>query len=160
MIAVNILSSSHVLYFILFPILPRAVSGLQFTSPFNGKKVTGVLGSSVNFTWAFHGGNVGKFVWGTKNNGAVTVKDVLVSIDKLQTITTIQNLPYSGRVSGNWNGSSPGQATFTLSSIQRADERFYSCKLSPGSLGESPVYDTVHLLVVGNPLHSGSHSHL
>jgi len=149
MIAVNVLSSSYVLYFILFPILPHAVSGLQFTSPFNGNKVTGVLGSSINFTWAFHGGNIDRVVWGTKQDGAVSIKDVLVSVDKLQTITTIQHSPYSGRVSGDWDGSSPGQATFTLNSIQKADERFYSCQLSPESLRVQAVQDTVQLLVVG-----------
>ena len=126
-----------------------AVCGLQFTSPFNGNKVTGVLGSSVNFTWAFHGGNIDRVEWGTKKDVGVTIENVLVSINKLQTITTIQNSPYSARVSGDWDGSSPGQATFTLSSIQKADERFYSCKISPESLDLDAIYDTVELLVVG-----------
>ena len=125
------------------------VCGLQFVSPYNGKRVTGVLGSSVNFTWAFHGGNINRVTWGTKKEGYGDIKDVLISIDKLQTINTIQNPPYSGRVSGIWNGSSPGQATFTLNSIQKADERFYVCNLTPGSLDEPDVYDTVQLLVVG-----------
>ena len=123
--------------------------GLQFTSPFNGNKVTGVLGSSVNFTWAFHGGNLDRVELGTKKDGSVAIKDILISIDKLQTIITIQNPPYSGRVSGIWNGSSPGQATFTLNSIQKADERFYACRLEPDSLAAPDVYDTVQLLVVG-----------
>ena len=128
-----------------------AVCGQQFTSPFNGKKVTGVLGSSVNFTWAFHGGNVDRVEWGTKTVGSVadSFEDVLVSIDKLQIITTIQNPPYSRRVSGDWDGSSPGLATFTLNSIQKADERFYVCRLTPDSLGAQVVVDTVQLLVVG-----------
>ena len=130
-------------------ILPCVAFGLQFTSPFNGNKVTGVLGSSVNFTWAFHGGNINRVTWGTKKDGSVDIKDVLISIDKLQTITTIQNLPYSGRVSGIWDGSSPGQATFTLNSIQKADERFYVCNLTPDSLVQLDVYDTVQLLVLG-----------
>ena len=129
--------------------MPCAVSGLQFTLPFNGNMVTGVLGSSVNFTWAFHGGNMDRVEWGTKKDGSVDIEDVLISIDKVQTITTIQNPPYSGRVSGIWDGSSPGQATFTLNSIQKADERFYVCRLIPGSLDEPLVSDTVQLLVVG-----------
>jgi len=149
MIAVNVLSSSYVFYFILFPRLPHAVSGISFTSPLNGNKVTGVLGSSVNFTWAFHGGKIDRVQWGTKRDGSVNIKDVLVSIDKLQTITTVQNPPYIGRVSGDWDGISPGQATFTLNSIRKADERFYICQLLPESLAEQPVYDTVQLLVVG-----------
>ena len=117
--------------------------------PFNGKKVTGVLGSSVNFTWVFRGGNIDRVEWGTRMDGAFVIENVLVSIDKLQTITAIQNSPYSGRVSGNWDGSSPGHATFTLNSIQKADEKFYVCKLSPESLTEQPVQDIVQLLVVG-----------
>ena len=109
----------------------------------------GVLGSSVNFTWAFHGGNINSVTWGTKKDGSGDIKDVLISIDKLQTITTTQTPPYSGRVSGIWNGSSPGQATFTLSSIQKADERFYVCTLTPANLAEPEIPDTVQLLVVG-----------
>ena len=130
-------------------IFPCAVCGLQFTSPFNGNMVTGVLGSSVNFTWAFHGGHIDRIEWGTKKDGSVGIKDLLTSIDKLQTITTIQNPLYSGRVSGIWSGSSPGQATFTLNSIQKVDEGFYVCKLTPYSLSAPEVYDTVRLLVVG-----------
>ena len=52
-------------------------------------------------------------------------------------------------MSGDWDGSSPGQVTFTLSSIQKADERFYSCELSPESLAAQRVYDAVQLIVVG-----------
>ena len=111
--------------------------------------MAGVLGSSVNFTWAFHGGNIDRVQWGTKKDGSAVIKDVLISIDKLQTIFTSQNPPYSGRVRGIWNGSSPGQVTFTLNSIQKADERFYVCTLGPDRLGAPTVYDTVQLLVVG-----------
>ena len=109
----------------------------------------GVLGSSVNFTWAFHGGNINRVMWGTKKDGSGDIKDLLISIDKLQTITAIQNPPYSGRVSGIWDGSSPGQATFKLNSIQKADERFYVCRLIPDRLDVLDVYDTVQLLVEG-----------
>ena len=111
--------------------------------------MTGVLGSSVNFTWAFDGGNIDRVEWGTKYDHAVSIKDVLVSIDKLQKVTTTRNPPYSGRVSGDWDGSSPGQATFTLNSVKKADERFYVCILSPESLFAQPAYDTVQLTVVG-----------
>jgi len=126
-----------------------AACGLQFNSPFNGNKLTGVLGSSVNFTWAFQGGKIDRVEWGTKHDRAVSIKDVLISIDRLQIITTIKNPPYSGRVSGDWDGSSPGQATFTLNSIAKGDERFYACKLSPEILDGQLVYDTVQLIVVG-----------
>ena len=123
--------------------------GLQFNSPFNGRKLTGVLGSSVNFTWAFQGGDIDRVIWGTKHDGALSIKDFLVSIYKFQTITFTQTPSYRGRVSGEWDGGSPGQATFTLNSIQKADERFYVCELVPESLGAQFVYDTVQLIVVG-----------
>ena len=145
---VGVLHVSNTIFFLY--IISTVVCLQQFTLPFNGKKVTGILGSSVNFTWTFHGGNVDTFEWGTvKHEGAVSIKDVLVSIDKFQTIVTIQNSPYTGRVSGDWDGSSPGQVNFTLSSIQRGDERLYMCILSPDSLAAQPVSDTVQLLVVG-----------
>ena len=122
---------------------------LQFSLPYNGNKVTGVLGSSVNFTWAFSGGQIDLVQWGTKKAGTLTIQNELVSINELAKVTTIQTLPYKGRVNGSWDGSSPGQATFTLYSIQKADERIYICRLEPDSLAESEVFDTVQLLVVG-----------
>ena len=128
-------------------VFPCVVCGLQFNLPFNGTKVTGVLGSSVNFTWAFNGGSIRKVEWGTERDHVVGFKDVLVTIDKLQTITTIQSPPYSGRVSGDWDGSSPGQATFTLNSIQKADERFYVCKLTPDNVAAPFLSDTVQLII-------------
>ncbi|KAL9964786.1 hypothetical protein ACROYT_G028471 [Oculina patagonica] len=124
------------------------VSQLQFISPYNGNKVTATLGSSANFTWVFSGENVKLVQWGTKKNGALSFQNVLVSIDKLTTVTTITNSPYSGRVSAVWNGSSPGLVTFTLDSIQMADERWYICRLEPDRLDVASVYDTVQLLVL------------
>ena len=113
--------------------------------------MSGVVGSSVNFTWAFSGENIDNLqcTWGTKAIDSPSFQDILVTLDKFSRITTIQK-PYSGRVSGVWDGSIPGQVTFTLEPIQKADERFYMCILEPHSLvGGSPVYDTVQLLVVG-----------
>ena len=130
-------------------ILPCAVCGLQFTSPFNGNKVTGVLGSSVNFTWAFHGGNIDRVELGTKKDGSVAIKDVLISIDKLQTITTIQNPPYSGRVSGSGDASS-GQVVFSLSQIKTSDNRLYGCRISPTDVSaDTQKLDSVYLEVNG-----------
>ena len=87
--------------------------------------------------------------WGTKNDGAVTFQRILVSVRKDKTSTITTDPPYSGRVSGAWDGSNPGQATFTLNSIQKADERLYLCVLRPKSPFRLPVYDSVQLLVVG-----------
>ena len=110
--------------------------------------MTGVLGSSVNFTWAFIGG-IGLVQWGTKKDGVFKFQHLLVNVRKDTTSTITTNPPYSGRVSGAWDGSSPGQANFTLKSIQKADERSYICVLGPESLFELPVRDLVQLFVVG-----------
>jgi len=110
--------------------------------------VTGVLGSSVNFTWAFSGGNVDLVQWGTKKDGVFVFQQLLVIVTKDTTTITNTDPPYSGRVSGVWNGSSPGRATFSLNAIQKADERSYMCNLATKRLGV-PVFDLVRLLVVG-----------
>ena len=126
-----------------------AVCVLQFVSRYNGKNVTGVLGSSVNFTWAFSGGIVGVAQWGTKKDGVLKFQHLLVTVRKDTTSSITTNPPYNGRVSGLWDGSSPGQATFTLKAIQKADERSYICVLGPASIFELPVHDLVQFLVVG-----------
>ena len=87
--------------------------------------------------------------WGKKKDGVLTFQQILVSVRRDKTSTSTTDPPYSGRVSGAWDGSSPGQATFTLNSIQKADERSYICVLWPKSSFKSPVYDSVQLLVVG-----------
>ena len=126
-----------------------AACRLQFISPYNGNKVNGVRGSSVNFTWAFSGGGVDQVQWGSQKDGVLVFERILVTVDKFATVTTTTDSPYNGRVNGVWDGRSPGQATFTLSSIQKADEKSYICNLSPKRFGALPVFDTVQLLVVG-----------
>ena len=90
-----------------------------------------------------------QIVWGTKKDGVPIFEQLLVTVDKFATVTTTTYSPYSGRVNGVWDGRSPGQATFTLSSIQKADEKSYMCRLGPESLFAVPIYDPVQLLVVG-----------
>ena len=110
-------------------------------------KVTGLLGSSVNFTWVFNGGNVSSVQWGIKHYVFLNVQELLVTVHKDKTSTITSNPLYSRRVSGAWDGDSPGQATFTLNSIQKADEWLYMCRLVPESFIAPPVYDSVQLLV-------------
>jgi len=112
-------------------------------------QVTRVLGSSVNFTWVFNGGNVDSVQWGIKKDEFPNFQQLLVTLRKHTTSTITSDPLYSRRVSGAWDGSSPGQATFTLNSIQKADERLYMCRLGPESLSVLPVYDSVQLLVGG-----------
>ena len=109
--------------------------------------MTGVLGSSVNFTWAFSGGIVESVQWGTKKDGVLNFQRLLVTVRKNKASTITTNPPYRGRVSGAWDGSSPGQTTFTLNSIQKTDERFYVCKLVPRNIAAPDVYDTVQLII-------------
>ena len=113
--------------------------------------MTGLVGSSVNFTWKFSGGSNGvrSISWGLKsttgdgfiNNG------ILVTIDPLgSNPTVVNNARASGSVSGN---QFSGQVTFTLSSIKRDDERLYGCKLTPASNFETADFASVQLVVKG-----------
>ena len=86
--------------------------------------------------------------WGTKKDGVLNFQHLLITARNNTSLIT-KNPLYSGRVSGAWDGSSPGQATFTLNSIQKADERSYVCRLGPDSLFVPSVYDSVQFLVVG-----------
>lgn len=90
--------------------------------------MTGVLGSSFNFTWTFHG-NVKSFEWGTEKS-VNNFDEVLVSIDNSNSVNTIgRSSRYHGRVSGVWDGKNPGQVTFILNSINMGDERRHACQL-------------------------------
>ena len=102
--------------------------------------MTGIVGSSVNFTWTYSGD--------VKRAQLAIASVVLISINKLQ-VTTIQNSPYSGRVSVVWKGTSPGQVTFTLDLIRMTDEESYTCTLLPSDSGQIRRFDTVQLIVLG-----------
>lgn len=110
--------------------------------------MTGFLGSSINFTWTFIG-DIAGIVCGTKMNESIAIKDNLVAVDKFMAISVAVPPPYSGRVNATWNGRSPGQAVFTLNSIQKEDEGFYVCRIRPVSILEPDVLDNVQLLVSG-----------
>ena len=44
---------------------------------------------------------------------------------------------------------SSGQATFILSNLKRADERFYGAMINPLSGDDLPVFDLVQLVING-----------
>ncbi|XP_078380227.1 muscle, skeletal receptor tyrosine-protein kinase-like [Oculina patagonica] len=126
----------------------RAESLIRFTSSkYEGKTVTGLVGSSVNFTWSFTG-DVRSVSWGLKhprfpelqNNGA------LVVLHNVGPVPLTVPSAYNGRVSGRGDVSS-GQVTFTLSSIRHSDERFYGCFIRSNDNFESPRCDAVHFVV-------------
>ena len=71
------MSLSHLIIVSIF-----AASSIQFTPKYQGKTVTGLVGSSVNFTWSFSG-NVYTIDWGIKKDGAnvLNTSSMLVSQD-------------------------------------------------------------------------------
>lgn len=129
--------------FIVFVLFHLSVCQVRFSSTYNGRKVTGILGSSVNFTWVFSGEvekvELAKFIGGTpkwmiykkKNGGAVE---------------TPLN---SGRVSVLWNGSNPGRVIFTLRLTHMIDGGRYRGSIS--SLHSVTQYDEVRLIVLAAP---------
>ena len=121
------------------------VCQIQFTSTYNNNKVTGIVGSSVNFTWTFSGDvEVARLV---TQDGLTEL--LVISINKVLQVSTGINSPYSGRVSAVWNGKSPGQVTFTLNLVRITDEGFYMCKLKPVDDFQNSPSDTLQLIVLG-----------
>ena len=110
--------------------------------------MTGVLGSSINFTWTFTGA-FRTASWGIKNDNDDRVKLELVYADRTGTVTVRDIAEYKHRVSGHWNGRySPGQLTFILTSLETADARFFSCIVSDNG-GGLDIDDAVELLMAG-----------
>ena len=111
--------------------------------------MTGLVGSSVNFTWRFSG-DVLSVNWGlTKDGKAFEAK--LVSLGKSGSILVPDVPPeYSTRVSGTRSGdASSGQVIFTLSSITKDDERSFGCNIEPANPSYNPAFDPVELVVNG-----------
>lgn len=105
---------------------------MQFTSPYEGRTVRGLVGSSVNFTWTFSGGSDGiaGVSWGLKEDhtSSFITNGILVSINNTGSFMPLPSIPldYRGRVTGRLLGNRfSGQAMFALNSIRRSDERFY-----------------------------------
>lgn len=108
----------------------------------------GYLGSSVTFVWKFTG-DLRVADWGTKQSGKLQLDDHLVSLEKSGQAALNVPPQYNGRVTGSWDGKTPGQVTFTLSSIKEDDNKIFLCQLTPESLFDSVVYDTVQLIIRG-----------
>ena len=96
-----------------------------FTSPYNGKPISGTIGSNVTFTWSFSG-VVDTITWGLKNPSGT----ILVVLDPYGGVLRKAPPSYSQRVSGVFVGHAlSGQAIFTISGIGQADDRIYTCQL-------------------------------
>ena len=122
---------------------------VQFTSTYNGQKVFGTLGSSLNFTWTFTG-DMKSAEWGTKKSGVNEIDTILVALTTTGSGPVALPPRYAERVNGTWDGkTSPGRVTFTLNSIRENDGGFYACQIAPVNLLTSAVVDTVQLFVRG-----------
>ena len=132
-----------------FSVLNFSAGQIGFNSRYDGKTVTGLVGSSVNFTWSFNG-DVNSVYWGLKRDGGIGFKNngVLVCLGKNGPLSVKVPSAYSGRVSGRGDASS-GQVIFTLSQIKSSDERFYGCLISPTDDFDSQKFDSVYLAVKG-----------
>lgn len=122
---------------------------MQFTTPYNGKVIKGLLNSNVSFSWTFSG-DFDVVTWGLKSRDTTDVNVTLVSLTKsgLRSISIPSS--YVGRVSGEWNNKiSPGKVTFTLSLVQLQDPAFYACKIRPSELIANTIQDYLELAVEG-----------
>ena len=117
--------------------------------------MTGLIGSTVNFTWGFTKGygGVDGVSWGLSNSGLSNFinNGILVSLDLSGRLVPVQvPAEYTGRVSGSIVGNkSSGQAIFSLASIRKSDGRVFGWKIFPESDFEVSQFDTVNLVVAG-----------
>lgn len=133
----------------LGPVLYFSGGQIAFTSKYGGNTVTGLVGSSVRFTWSFTG-DVNSVDWGLKKAGVNAIENngVLVSLDKNDSLLVTVSSVYSGRVSGSGDVSS-GHVIFTLTSIRRSDKGFYGCIIKPTDIFDLQKFDSVYLAVKG-----------
>ena len=122
-----------------------AASKLKFTSQYQGKAVTGLLGSSVNLTWSFSG-DLRRVKWGLKDAHINDIRTVLVSIDSTGLLPVPVPPAYSGRVTGVLLFD---QAIFTLSALAKQDENLYGCQIESSNLIPIKQIDFVRLVVEG-----------
>lgn len=111
--------------------------------------MTGRLGSSLNFTWTFTG-NLKLANWGTKRSIDDEIDDLLVSLS-IRGLESVNVPPlYDGRVTGSWDGkTNPGRVVYTLTSLQKEDNKIFVCKITPVDLLARALYDTFQLIVIG-----------
>ncbi|XP_078379932.1 uncharacterized protein LOC144662852 [Oculina patagonica] len=129
--------------------LPPAEGQISFTSKYDGQTATGLVGSSVNFTWSFSG-DVDNVDWGLKRDGMRDLENggILVTIKQNGVVSVPAPSAYSGRVSGSGDVSS-GQVIFTLSSIRKSDEKYYGCRIDKVTDFDPAKFDSVYLAVRG-----------
>lgn len=106
--------------------------------------MSGIAGSSFNFTWTFSNG-VETVSWGLKTAASQIEKLVTVGLRGQVILTSAP--AFDGRVSASGSASS-GSVIFILTNIQKSDDVFYGCKISPVGPYRT-VFDYVRLAVQG-----------
>ena len=139
-----------------FIFILAVMSDIHLISGYKGNSVTGLIGSSVNFSWSFSNGTKGVrgVLFGLiKNHRArdFIPNGILVAFGESGSPASVPvPVQYNGRVSGSYDGKmSTGHAIFTLSSIKKDDERFFGCRVSPQYHFDAEVFDSVYLNVAG-----------
>ena len=105
-------------------------------------------GSSMNFTWTI----LRPFTrvdWGLAFSASAfdSPPQLLLSFFKGSTFPVTPPAAYTGRVSGNINGS---QVSFTLRNLRKSDGRLYGCRISDTNDGDDrPSFDSVMLVLEG-----------
>ena len=108
----------------------------------------GATGSSMNFTWTI----LRPFTrvdWGLAFSPSAfdTPPRLLVFLSKKSTFSVTPPAAYTGRVSGNINGS---QVSFALRNLRKSDGRLYGCRVSDtNNADDIPSFDSVMLVVEG-----------
>ena len=123
-------------------------SGQPFSDYYGGKTVKGAIGSSMNFTWTILRPFT-RVEWGLAATSSAfdTPPRLLVSLLKGSTFPVTPPAAYTGRVSGNINGS---QVSFGLRNLRKSDGRLYGCRISDTNNGDDiPSFDSVVLVVEG-----------
>ena len=108
----------------------------------------GATGSSMSFTWNIRRPFT-RVEWGLAFTPSAfdTPPRLLVSFFKGSTSSVTPPAAYTGRVSGNINGS---QVSFTLRNLRKSDGRLYGCRVSDTNNGDDvPSFDSVMLVVEG-----------
>ena len=108
----------------------------------------GATGSSMNFKWTILRPFT-RVEWGlAASSSAFDVPPrLLVSFFKGSAFPVTLPAAYTGRVSGNINGS---QVSFTLRNVRKSDGRLYGCRISDTDNGDDrPSFDSVMLVVEG-----------
>ena len=139
-------------YGLLIASFIRSFKGtIQFTPPtYNSKSITGLIGSSVNFTWTFTGTVGIHSQWGPMTDDGSNINALVTILSNGDVTLPPHQSPYNGRVNGSRSGTpTSGKVIFILKSITKVDERVFGCEIYSSSGFDDPSFDYVSLVVQG-----------